>query len=295
MHLGLHTGLKEHSCSWPGCTKKFRVKQKLKRHVDRIHNNKRDYACTMCASRFYDQDKLDDHVNSHLGLKPHKCDWPLCTFTTSSRCNLITHRRLHTPEGQLRQKKKEEALARYLKHNGFDFKREHQVYLDANCEKYARIDFLVSMRLGGGESVADGGGKSVADAFLVCLENDEGCHKDRETSCEISRMLDVASTWAMEAVTLPVVWVRFNCDTTRVNGEKRKDLNRAVKFAGLVSFLRSLKPSHPFEVHYLYYNGSELEDGSYRLDLLDDPDFDPAFAKLVKAYKPPPEALDNAT
>ena len=57
-----------------------------------------------------------------------KCDSPECGAAFAASTNLLKHKRaIHTERGQQRQKKREEAVARFLESVGVRFEREQTV------------------------------------------------------------------------------------------------------------------------------------------------------------------------
>jgi hypothetical protein len=167
----------------------------------------------------------------------------VCGYCCPQSGTLTWHtKRHHTLEGQQRQKTKEQALANFLTAQTIEFRREHGVDFSCLGRTSARVDFLLPLKH-----------TNTNTAFLVCLENDEGQHKDRMVSCELRRMTDVAGAFMLDGNSLPVVWIRFNCDSFQVDGQKVKVLKKD-KFKVLGKFLQDLQgtkePPPQFSVHY---------------------------------------------
>lgn len=274
-HERIHKGEKPYKCSY--CNKTFTESGQLKNH-ERIHRGEKPYKCSFCNKTFTESGNLTSHERIHRGEKPHKCTHEGCTFASAISGNLKSHiQRNHTKEGILKGKRKEQALATFLENRGFEFKREHDVRFDCIDGTFARLDFLLQLRL-----------KANNTAFLVALENDEGAHKNRPTSCELKRMTDVHTSLMLEGNTLPLVWVRFNCDAFTLDGDRKRVLRRD-RFRALANFLRNLemtKEAHPpMSVHYLYYDSWTGKDSKkHELELFADPDYSSEFRELVTVH-----------
>jgi len=69
-HIQCHS-LSQLRCTF--CSKKFKRKQDMDRHVERMHKRSYRFACTTCPKRFADSSGLRRHQRFHLGIKPHLC------------------------------------------------------------------------------------------------------------------------------------------------------------------------------------------------------------------------------
>ncbi|XP_041348805.1 zinc finger protein 808-like [Gigantopelta aegis] len=77
-----------------GCGKKFNSRRALNRHASHAHENVYKYTCEVCAKRFYDKVKFDDHKDKHTGSKNHICH--VCGLAYRYKPRLITHLKMHT-------------------------------------------------------------------------------------------------------------------------------------------------------------------------------------------------------
>ena len=179
---GVHQGEKPHAC--PECPVRFTQACHLQQHIRGVHRDEKPHACPECPERFSRAEHLQQHVRAvHHGLKPHAC--PECPERFSRAEHLQQHVRVvhrgerlfaceqcearfgqrnelkrhieyhHTERGQQRQKKREEAVARFLTQAGYPCEREARVAFcsarDAPCPgesrpvntSLARLDFVI--------------------------------------------------------------------------------------------------------------------------------------------------------
>jgi hypothetical protein len=282
-HDCIHTGEKAYKCTHNGCNSAFARAEHLAIH-GRIHTGETPYACANdgCNAAFSTGSNLIIHTRTHTGERPFKCQHDGCNAAFAQSGSLKEHKTYwHTPEGHQRHKLKEQALANYLTSQGVEYKREHRV--DFSCVDggtFCRVDFLLQL------TNAHNG------AFIVLLENGEGAHKDRATACEVRRMLDVPASLVVEGNTLPIVWIRFNCDAFQVNGERRRVLMRD-RYATLKDLLVDLKTSEarlpPMSVHYLFYDATTTSTGALELEMCADSDFPATFRALVTGVHVAPQ------
>ena len=84
---------KHHHC--PHCPYESNRAERLKVHIQGVHNNERAFACSLCDRRFKQKDKLTRHVSSvHLQEKPFSCDFCAMSFARKdevSRHTSIVH------------------------------------------------------------------------------------------------------------------------------------------------------------------------------------------------------------
>jgi len=91
---------------------------------------------------------------------------------------------------------------------------------------------------------------------VVILEVDEGQHKDRQCTCEQTRMVNVTQGLGG----LRVRWLRYNPDTFKLPNGRKSTMSEARRHSHLLAWLRlSLKtrPLSLLEVVYLCYDGCE--------------------------------------
>jgi hypothetical protein len=140
-------------------------------------------------------------------LKRQRCDVAGCGAAFADSGTLTTHKRsMHTPEGQARQKQQEQRVARALDKAHIDFKREHTI--DFRCMgdadgSFARVDFLL-----------------IRHECVIFLEVDEEQHKFGYSGigCDMKRMAKVVESLALECNDMPLVFIRYNPNTFKVDG-----------------------------------------------------------------------------
>ncbi|PNH01555.1 Zinc finger protein [Tetrabaena socialis] len=248
-HKRTHTGEKPYACDYPDCEAAFAESGALVYHK-RTHTGEKPYACDYegCDAVFAKSGGLTTHKRTHTGEKPYACDYEGCgaAFTTSG--NLVIHKSsLHTQEGQARQKKQEQRVARALDKAGIPYKREHQIdfrCIGGDAGFWARVDFVI-----------------VLHGRVIFLEVDEGQHKFGSygsASCDMKRMSRILESLADGGNTLPLVFLRYNPNVFTVDGQVVKKL-KAAREAVLVSVLENpasevFSCDRPLVIQYLYYD-----------------------------------------
>ena len=244
VHKRTHTGEKPFVCDRPGCEAAFTESGDLAKHK-RTHTGEKPFACDHpgCEAAFSISGNLVTHKRTHTGEKPFPCDHPGCVAAFAQSGALNVHKRVHTPEGQAKHKKEEERVRRLLRAAGFDIKSEHRI--DFRCvdggETWARIDILI-LRGGG----------------VIFLEVDEEQHRFGYTVvCDMKRMAKVAESLAMEGLTLPVLWLRYNPGAFRVDGEMQ-EVPKKQREAEMLAFIRGWEfpkgGDQTCFVKYMYYD-----------------------------------------
>jgi hypothetical protein len=146
-------------------------------------------------------------------------------------------RRHHTVEGQLRQKRKEEAFDRFLKAAGVTFEREPRIgFCGEGAKKYAKPDFVVYVNYG-----------------IVIVELDEFQHSHYPAECEVARMLDLFAQHAKngaEGGKLHII--RFNPDAFSIAG-RRQRVPIAERHARVL-WAVAQAPEGDFGITYLFYD-----------------------------------------
>ena len=100
----------------------------------------------------------------------------------------------------------------------------------------------------------------------ICAENDENCHKNYDTTCEIARINELYSDMADR----PIILIRFNCDKyskgkSLFKKDSRTDIDiianqkefkeRIKVFVNCIQkYLKSESPKDPLTIEYLYYD-----------------------------------------
>merc|ERR1719412_1580164 len=89
------------------CGMKFATPKHRIKHYARVHDKK--YICSMCGKRFFREALLADHMVTHTGEKPHKCDRDNCSYASTSLGLLKKHLSRHDA-GTLALETEEEEL-----------------------------------------------------------------------------------------------------------------------------------------------------------------------------------------
>ena len=92
-HMKLHA---PPSLPCQNCGKMFHTDQHLSKHNDAVHtpDDAKQFRCNECGKGFISPSRMREHMNIHLGVKPHMC--PHCGNNFSNVSNLQAHtRKLH--------------------------------------------------------------------------------------------------------------------------------------------------------------------------------------------------------
>jgi len=144
---------------------------------------------------------------------------------------------MHTEEGQQRQKRKENRVAKVFTTAGLDCDRERHRDLRKLQSTSARVDFQLKRD----------------EDVIFNHEVDEHQHNDRMVSCETRRMADVTAHLRLEGFKGKAVWIRYNPDAFKVEGAKRR-VKREERERILVEFLKTYKPQLDMEIIYMFYD-----------------------------------------
>ena len=268
---------KTHVCSWPDCSSLFTLKHQLEQHM-RTHTGVRPFTCNWpgCTSAFVKSSHLTIHTRTHTGSTPYVCNFPECGYASTTNTNLKTHfKAKHTAEGQQRQKKSEQATADALTAAGIVFKREHRTTHECLGSTWSRTDFLIEVPGG------------------VCdTENDEYQHDGYGVACEVARMMKIYNSRVLAGYSLPQMFVRFNPDAFRVDGEIVKGINKATRRQALVEFVKSvdLREAPPLQIVYLYYDAVTDDTGSLVAEVTQSSDFEETLVACT-SWKAPEMSL----
>jgi hypothetical protein len=175
----------------------------------------------------------------HEGDRPHVCK--SCDLRFGSKRELQRHdRRHHTDEGQQRQKRKEEALARFLRAAGTAFEREPRIgFCGEGNKKFAKPDFVLYTAYG-----------------TAIVELDEHQHDHYPVECEIARMLDLMAQhvkYGSEGGKLHNI--RFNPDPFTVAGRKQRV--PVVERHARLLWAVAQPPEGDFGITYLFYDAEK--------------------------------------
>ena len=75
------------------CGKYFQQKYGLIRHLQSVHERRRDFKCSFCNKGFSEKVGRDEHERIHTGEKPYRCD--LCDKVFRAKALLYIHKRYH--------------------------------------------------------------------------------------------------------------------------------------------------------------------------------------------------------
>lgn len=263
-HKRTHTGERPYKCDYKDCNSAFSKNEHLVIHKRR-HIGEKPYICDFsdCNYAATTSNGLTIHKRRHTGEKPYKCDFDNCIYSSVSSGNLTSHKKsMHTEEGQRRQKKSEHFTFSYLQKH-IDIKREHRIDFSCNGGTFCRLDGLSLHKNKKGQ------------AFIIAHENDENQHSGYIISCDTRRMMEVKTALIQEGNDMPLIFIRYNPDSFRIDGElqKIKKKDRLNRYIELVKELEKKEEDMiPLTIYYLYYdvNGDNLEifyDPEYPEDL----------------------------
>ena len=252
-HMLRHTGELPHVCEQcPENVERraFTTPQQLQIHIRRYHTGQRPYVCPQpeCQKEGYASlGAMLRHERTHCPVYNHICPEDMCDKAYPHASSLSAHiKSHHTAEGQQRKKRKETVIFDLLKKHNVSFNAQHTV--DFKCLGGSRetarglIDFIVEVR--------DTDGKLTG---IVFLEVDEDQHKTYPINCDTRRMADVYESLTVEGNTLPILFVRYNPDAFKVEGETVKVPSK-MRQARLIETLKNWQFKQPFAVLYMYYD-----------------------------------------
>ena len=239
-----------------------------------------DYACNESGS-------LKTHKRTHSGENPYKCDFEGCDYACKQSGHLKTHKMTHTKEGQARQKKQEQRVAKALDLAGYTmitaggvvpppmhYKREHHV--DFVCVgdidgSYARVDFVICL----------------SNGVVVFLEVDEDQHRFGygSVACDMKRMSKIYESITLEgSFCQQMQFLRYNPNSYRLGGVLQR-CTKKEREKWLLSYLTRLgdgtdpPSSDGLAIHYAYYDRSSENDECP--EICYDPHYEPTMRSVV--------------
>lgn len=256
----VHQNTRDFQCEYPDCQGRFSSKRNRDEHVRTVHKKDRPFSCPMdgCSQTFGLKGNLDAHIKAvHLEEKQHECDFPFCDYHTFRKSDLLRHfQTSHSEEGQQRQKIEEQKVARALTDAGIEYKREHRVSFDCWDDSFAKLDFMI-----------------VRAGCCMLLEVDERQHDWYGVECELSRMTKIQAALSIEGNTMPLVFIRYNPQGFKVDGELRKvaSTNRLARLVDFITTWHCDRESG-LQIQYMYYSCQRI-DNKLSLDIWSDPGY----------------------
>ncbi len=211
--LGVHDGVK-FPCPMEGCDKEFTQKGNIQEHVARVHLGVL-YPCLIngCDRTFNNRSNMKEHIKAvHMGIKNFVCTDPECDEVFSQRVNMERHYEVHhTVDGQQRKIKKQSRLHKLLE-SVYRVKAEKFVqYRSGMVSKPDKFHAFVDFH------ILD------IERAIALVELDEHGHKSYPLPCELTRMEQIHEYFMQAqraaAEQLPIVFVRLNPDTQKVDGQ----------------------------------------------------------------------------
>lgn len=226
----------------------------------------KSFWCTFsgCCAKFRTKVNLETHERIHTGEKPFECRFAGCNQRFTQDGNRKKHEKSqHTPEGQARQKRKEN-----LAHKGFLKRDMTPDYGNSGKNPNQLVDFSC---MGGTRAFIDF--VFQFEHMLLLTELDEWGHSDRMLSCETKRMMDVVAALRIGGEKRPIVWLRINPDKYTIDGKVEKKpfehrMDDAVKWA------KGFKPIKDVTICYAYFSVCKFPGTKHRYpEILADSDF----------------------
>lgn len=249
-HMKIHTYTFPYICDHEGCDSKFKQSSELKRHK-LIHDEEKPIKCEFdgCDRTFRRTHHYECHILTHTGVKAHKCGFPFCGFSAAMPRTLKNHvNAWHSEDGVRNHKRQEKWIEDVLKKANINFKREHIIdwvcvsdITNIDNTHRACVDFIIILKGG-----------------IVFLEVDEHQHRFGQYSvyCDMARMAKIVESLTLEANTLPIMFIRINSDTFRVDKKVKKVIKKE-RAAKLVDFINNIKfdsESPYLQIQYMYYD-----------------------------------------
>ena len=257
---------KKFKCTYLNCTYETDRKEHLETHIKYKHTKEKPFKCSYpsCIYESVENSMMTRHIKSkHRNEKPFKCNYENCIYECVRKDQLKSHSKIHTKEGQAKQKKSEEYTFKLLQEFGItNLKREHRIEFNCLNETYCRIDYLY-----------------IYNGNIFLIENDEEQHQHYMVSCEVKRMTNVVSVLFEDGNTMPLIWIRINPDNFNIDGKKIK-MSKQEKIEKVVKLINSLSQTTqelPLLIYYCFYNMVDKQP-----EILQDESYPEALKSIVK-------------
>ncbi|CAG9311540.1 unnamed protein product [Blepharisma stoltei] len=83
------------SCYYTWCDKSFNSKYNLKRHINATHIGIKKFNCEVCSKKLVSKQNLTEHMYTHTGEKPFRCEEPGCGKSYRQSSQLSVHKKVH--------------------------------------------------------------------------------------------------------------------------------------------------------------------------------------------------------
>ena len=97
---------KKFTCTLDECDKIFSSKYCLKRHIISLHLGCKRHRCDICGKYFTQRQYLEEHTNTHTGIKPYVCEIKGCPKRFRQRSLLSLHRKADHDPADLEEAKR---------------------------------------------------------------------------------------------------------------------------------------------------------------------------------------------
>jgi uncharacterized Zn-finger protein len=88
-HLRTHSQDRPYACTVVDCGYAAKTSRLLRMHARAVHGEGECAQCPHCDFRSGLPRTMQEHVNAHLGIRPHRCE--TCGFASTYRNHLQTH------------------------------------------------------------------------------------------------------------------------------------------------------------------------------------------------------------